>query len=135
MVDVGLAKISIASLPANKVPKDQETKNPQAGCATPVNKWVSEEVVFNNTFIPGTHAKTNLKYRPLPEFRRKIILLVWVRDKSVVGCHHGNIQVNKVLEKFRLVGSRITRRHYNRGSVMLYKGHAVKREGNLRRSL
>lgn len=100
MVNVGLAEVFIASLPADKVPKDQDTKHAQAGSAAPVNRRVSEEVVFNNAVVPGTHAKANLEYRPLPEFRRKIILFVWVRDKGVVRSHHGNIQVNKVLEKW-----------------------------------
>ena len=44
-----------------------------------------------------------MEERPLPELRGQIILLVRVRNQCVVGGHHGNVQVDKILEERRSV--------------------------------
>jgi hypothetical protein len=46
---------------------------------------------------------------PLPETGSQIILLVGIRNKGVVGCHHSNVEVDKVLEERRLVVTRVAR--------------------------
>lgn len=99
MVNVGFTKVFVTSLPADKVPKDQKPKDTQAECASPVNERVSKKIVLDGVVIPGAHAKANVENWPLPEFRRKVILFIRVRDKGIVRCHHGNIKVNKILEK------------------------------------
>lgn len=91
MVNMGLAKVLVTSLPADKVPKDQEPKDAQAECASPVNKRVSEKVIFDGVVVPGAHTKADIENWPLPELRREIILFIWIRDKSIVRSHHGNI--------------------------------------------
>jgi hypothetical protein len=58
--------------------------------------------------IPSAHTKTNVEKRPLPERRGKIVLLVGVRNKRIIGSHHGDVEVNKVLEERRLVVTWIT---------------------------
>lgn len=60
--------------------------------------------------IPAAHTKTNVKNRPLPESRSKIVLLVGVGHKRIVGSHHGHVKVNEVLEERRLVVTRVARR-------------------------
>lgn len=47
---------------------------------------------------------------PLPESRSKVVLLVGVGDEGVVGGHHGDIEVDEVLEERRLVVTRVARR-------------------------
>jgi hypothetical protein len=59
--------------------------------------------------VPAAHTKTNVENRPLPKCRSKIILFVGVRDERVVGCHHGYVKVDKVLEERRLVVTRVAR--------------------------
>jgi len=39
----------------------------------------------------------------------EVVLLVWVGNEGVVGCHHGDVEVDEVLEEGRLVGSWVTR--------------------------
>ena len=39
----------------------------------------------------------------MPEGRGEVVLLVGVGDQRVVGSHHGDVQVDKVLEEGRLV--------------------------------
>jgi hypothetical protein len=45
---------------------------------------------------------------PLPELRGEVILLVRIRDQSVVGGHHRNIQMDEILEERRFVRSSIS---------------------------
>ena len=47
---------------------------------------------------------------PLPESRSKVVLLVGIGDEGVVGGHHGDIEVDEVLEERRLVVTRVARR-------------------------
>jgi hypothetical protein len=51
-----------------------------------------------------------MEKRPLPERRSKIILLIRVRDKRVVGSHHSHVEMDEVLPEWRLVIARITSR-------------------------
>lgn len=59
--------------------------------------------------IPATHTKTNVEERPLPECGSEIILLVWIGDKGVVRSHHGNVEVDEILQERRLVVTRVAR--------------------------
>lgn len=109
MVDICLGKLIVTSLPAHEIPNYQEPKDAKAKCTSPVNEWVAKEIVFNSIVIPRAHPEPNIKYWPLPKFRGEIILFIWVRNQRIVGRHHGNIQMNKVFQERRLVGSWITR--------------------------
>jgi hypothetical protein len=51
-----------------------------------------------------------MQERPLPPLGSKVILLIRVRNQSVVGCHHGNVQVDEVMEEGRLVNASLSRR-------------------------
>lgn len=60
--------------------------------------------------VPAAHAKANVEDGPLPELRCKVILLVWIRNESVVRGHHCNVKVKKVPDEGGFVGARIARR-------------------------
>ena len=60
--------------------------------------------------VPAAHAETDMEDGPLPETGGEVVLLVGVRDKCVVRCHHSNIKMDKVLEEGRLVVTRVARR-------------------------
>lgn len=96
MINMSLIELTVTSLPAHEVPDDQKPKDAQTSRASPVNKRVSKEIVLDNAVIPGAHAKTNIEYWPLPELRRKVVLLIWIRDKGIVRCHHSDIQVDEI---------------------------------------
>ena len=48
---------------------------------------------------------------PLPPLRSKVILLVWVRNKGIVGSHHSNIEMDEIAKERRLVRPWVSRRH------------------------
>lgn len=112
LIDVRLAQFLIASLPAKKVPDEQQTEANKTCGTSPVHERISKKVVLHDTVIPGAHAQTDVQYWPLPELRGQVILLVWVGDQSVVRSHHGNVQVDEIFQERRLVRARVTRRHY-----------------------
>lgn len=58
--------------------------------------------------VPAAHAEADVEDRPLPELGCKVVLLVWIGDKGVVGRHHGDVEVQEVPEEGRLVRAWIT---------------------------
>jgi hypothetical protein len=60
--------------------------------------------------VPAAHAETDMEDGPLPEAGGEVVLLVRIRDKRIVGSHHSNVKMDKVLEEWRLVVARVTRR-------------------------
>lgn len=62
--------------------------------------------------VPAAHAEADVEEGPLPELRGEIVLFVWVRDQSVVGRHHGDVEMHEVAEEGRLVGTWISGGYY-----------------------
>ncbi len=58
--------------------------------------------------IPAAHTKANVENGPLPEVGSEVILLVRVRNESVVGGHHCDVEVEKVADEGGFVGPWIT---------------------------
>jgi hypothetical protein len=111
LVDIGLLKLIIATLPSNEIPGNQEGDDAERGRGAPVDKRVAEEEVLDNRVIPSAHAKANFKNWPLPELGGQIILLVRVWYKRVIRSHHRNIQVDEVLEEGRFIRSSVSGRY------------------------
>lgn len=109
VVDLVLVEIVEATLPPKDVPDNDQTSNTERGSRTPVDKRVAEEEVLDDVISPTAHAETDMEDRPLPPLGGKVILLVRVGDQSVVGGHHGNVQVNKVVEEGRPVDTSLGR--------------------------
>jgi hypothetical protein len=97
LVNIGLFEFGVTSLPADQVPHNHKSGNAESSGRSPVDQWVSKKEVLHDRVIPTTHAKTDIKNWPLPELRREIILLIWVRNESVVRRHHRNIEMNEIL--------------------------------------
>lgn len=91
LVNFGHREILESTLPAEQVPDNNQANDSHTGSGTPVNEGVAQEEVLDDVVVPSTHAQTDMEDRPLPPLRGKIVLLVRVRDKSVVGRHHGNV--------------------------------------------
>jgi len=125
LVNVGLLQVIVTALPAHRVPCDYKTEDTKTGSATPVNEGVAEEEVLDDCkvlahfesrlkgskltiIVPSTHTKTNMEKRPLPERGGEIVLLVRIGYKRIVGGHHGNVEMDEVLEEGRLVVPRVT---------------------------
>ena len=60
--------------------------------------------------VPSTHAKPDVKQMPLPEAGGEVVLLIRIGDQGVVGGHHGNIEMNEILEEWRPVVPWVTGR-------------------------
>ena len=50
---------------------------------------------------------------PLPPFGCEVVLLVRVGYEGVVGCHHRDVEVDKILEEGRFEGTGISRGDYS----------------------
>jgi hypothetical protein len=111
LVDVYLLELSITTLPAYEIPCDHECQDTKGSGRTPVDERVAEEEIFDNVVVPAAHTESDVQNGPLPELRGEIILLVGIRNQSVVGCHHGNVQVDEILQERRSVCSGISCRY------------------------
>jgi hypothetical protein len=111
LINVGLRELPEASLPSENIPDSNKTHSTQRQGRSPVGEGVAKEEVLDNLVIPATHAQTNVQNGPLPPLRSKIILLVGIGHKSVVRGHHGNVQVDKVVEEGRLILAGVSRGH------------------------
>jgi len=108
VVDVGRLELVVAALPADEVPDHEEAEGAQGGRGAPVDEGVAEEEVLDDVVVPAAHTETDVQDWPLPELRGEVILLVRIRDQSVVGGHHRNIQMDEILEERRFVRSSIS---------------------------
>mgnify|MGYP005989195533 CR=1 FL=1 len=107
LVEFLLVEVLEATLPAQDVPNNSQTDESQSHGASPVDEGVSEQEVLDNVVIPAAHTKTNVKDGPLPPLGGQVVLLIGIRNQGVVGGHHGNVQVDEVVEERRLVDTRV----------------------------
>lgn len=56
LIDVLLVQFLIASLPAKKVPDEQQSEANETCGTSPVHKRISKKVVLHDAVIPGAHA-------------------------------------------------------------------------------
>jgi hypothetical protein len=100
LIDIGLLELVVTTLPSYKIPHNEKSNESQACSRAPIDERVAKEEVLDNGIIPSTHAKTNMEKWPLPKLGSKIVLLVRVRDKCIIGSHHSNIQVDEILQEW-----------------------------------
>jgi hypothetical protein len=74
-----------------------------------LRKWGGREG-GRTAIVPTAHAETDVEEGPLPELGGEVVLLVRVGDEGVVGRHHGDIQMDEVLEEGRLEGAWVSGR-------------------------
>lgn len=110
MVDTNLVEVVVSALPSDEVEEDHDDEGAERGSGAPVHHWVSEEEVLDDPVVPAAHAESNMEDGPLPILRCEVILLIRVRDKSIVGGHHRDVQVDKVSEERGLVSADISLR-------------------------
>ena len=79
-----------------RVPGNHERKDTKRCSRAPVHNWVAEKEIFDRLVIPAAHSQADVENGPLPELGREIILLVRIWNERIVGCHHGNVQVDKI---------------------------------------
>lgn len=104
-------ELFIATLPAYKIPEHDNAEGKQRKRAAPVHERIAEKEVFYDAVVPAAHAEADIEDGPLPELRGKIILFVGVRDKRIVGCHHGDVEMHEIAEERRFIGAWITSGH------------------------
>nr|POE53354.1 hypothetical protein CFP56_28576 [Quercus suber] len=111
LIDLGPGELVVAPLPADAVPGEHDEEEAECESRAPVNDRVAEQEVFDNGIIPAAHAQSDVQERPLPWLRRKIVLFVRVRNKGVVGRHHGHVEMDEIAEEGRFVRAGVTRGH------------------------
>lgn len=62
---------------------------------------------------PAAHAKTEVEEWPVEWLGSENVFLIRVGDESIVGCPHGDVEVDKVPPEGRFVQFGVTRGHYN----------------------
>lgn len=112
LIHIVLSELPKATLPAKNVPNSNETDNTERRSGAPVNERIAKKEVLDDIIIPATHTKTNVQDRPLPPLGGKVVLLIGIRDQGVVGSHHGNIQMDEIVEEGGSVDLGVTRRNY-----------------------
>ena len=112
MVDLCLFQLSIATLPTDEIPGNEKTDDSQGECAAPVDGRVAEKEVFHDVVVPAAHAEADVQDGPLPELGGEIVLFIRIRDKGIVGGHHGDIQVGEIAHEGGFVGARIPSGYY-----------------------
>lgn len=112
LVNLLRVQVVVPALPADQVPDDDKREDAQAGGRAPVDQGVAEEEVLDNVVVPTTHAQTDVENGPLPPLRGQVVLLIGIGHKGVVGGHHGNVEVDEVVEEGRLVRARVARGNY-----------------------
>lgn len=103
LVDLCPGELIVSTLPADGVPSNHTEEESDGKGRPPVDGRVPKEEVLDDGVVPSTHAETDVEKWPLPWLGGEIILLVWVGDESVVGSHHGDVEVDKVAEEGRFV--------------------------------
>lgn len=96
-------KVLIGPLGSKQVCRDNTDAREEAEATSPPDNRVPDEVVLGLIIPPAAHPEAEVKPRPVERFGREDVLLVWVRDKSVVGRHHGDVEVPKVGKERRAV--------------------------------
>jgi hypothetical protein len=104
LVNLILAKVVVTALPPDKVNDHRGHKQSQTCGGSPVDERVTQQEVLDDLVVPAAHSQSNVQNGPLPPVRCQIILLVWVRNQGVVGSHHGNVQVEEILQERRFEG-------------------------------
>lgn len=112
LINLAAVELFVATLPAYKVPHDNEADDAQANGRAPVHERVAKEEVFYHVIVPAAHAEADMEDGPLPPLRSKVILLVRIGYESIVGSHHCDVKVDEVVEEGALVGASIGSRHY-----------------------
>ena len=97
----------VTPLPADRVPEHHGPEEDKGESRSPVDEGVAQEEVFDDGVVPAAHAETDVQERPLPGFGGKVVLFVGIRNQSVVGGHHGDVQMNEIAEERGFVGARV----------------------------
>jgi hypothetical protein len=103
--------IDISPLHPEHIRTKCEQANRKADGATPPNNGRTDQVVLGHHIGPTAHAQAEPHERPIPRSGRENVLFVWVRNKGVIRCHHGDVQVPKVTKERRAIQLHLTRRH------------------------
>lgn len=90
-------------LHSQQVYRNDEQRQDQAESSAPPEKRVAQEVELDLIVAPSAHPQSGMEPRPFRGSRGEDILLVRIRNESVVGSHHRNVEVYEVAEEWRLV--------------------------------
>ena len=96
LINLRRFELVVSALPADEIPCHHRAKDTKGEGAAPIDNGVAEEEVLDDVVIPAAHAKADVQDRPLPELGSKVILFIRIRHQSVVGRHHGHVEVHKV---------------------------------------
>lgn len=111
LLNLKVVELLESALPSHNVPRHNKSDKAERGGGDPVHERVTKKEVLDNVVIPAAHAKADIQDGPLPPLRSQVILLVGIRHQGIVGSHHGNIEVDEIVDKGRLVNAGVAGRH------------------------
>lgn len=87
----------ILPTPYNIIIRERAHEDSQRQGTTPPDDRVPKEVDLDLVIEPSVHPESDRQERPLTGVRGEVVVLVRVLGESVVGFHHGDVEVDKVL--------------------------------------
>ena len=91
--------VGVFPLLPEQVKAEEEYRDKQADSRSHPDQRCTDEVILELEVTPTTHAKSKVLERPIERLGRQNVEFVWVRDQSVVGGPHSNIEVPEVAEE------------------------------------
>jgi len=91
--------VNIFPLLPEQVKPEEEHCDEQADSRSLPDQRCTDEVVLDLLVAPTAHAKSKVLEWPIERRRRQDVELIRVRYQSVVGRHHGNVEVPKVAKE------------------------------------
>ena len=76
-----------------------EERKDETRATAPPDDGRAEEVVLRLIVAPAAHAKAKSEEGPVGWLRSEDVVLVRVRDESVVRCHHRDVEMPEVAEE------------------------------------
>jgi hypothetical protein len=109
LLPLSRSPLLVVALHAEDVPSENAEAERNGKRREPPDDRCAEEVELDLVVTPAAHTETKVEEGPVKRLRSKNVLLVGVRNESVVRCPHGNVEVREVPPEGRLVKLDVSR--------------------------
>ena len=92
-------KVFVLALHPEDVHRSDEQRCDQTNRARPPDERSTKQVILGLSVAPTAHPQTEVHERPISRRGCQNIFFVRVRDESIVGRHHGDIEMPEIAEE------------------------------------